>query len=76
MGAATASIANPAQQAAPGMGLGMAHQQSTADDHLEQARQRLDKVSAQSVAPNETGMGAGLAADTEAAGSEALAALL
>ena len=54
----------------------MAHQQSTADDHLEQARQRLDKVSAESVAANETGMGAGLVADTEAAGSEALAALL
>lgn len=54
----------------------MAHQDSTADDHLEQARQSLDKVSAESGAANETGMGAGLAADTEAAGSEALAALL
>lgn len=62
--------------AAQGIDLGMTHQQSTADNHLEQARQRLDKVSAQSVAANETGMGAGLAADTEAAGSEALAALL
>lgn len=71
-----ASIANPAQQAARGIDLGMAHQQLTADNHLEQARQRLDKVSAESVAANETGMGAGMAVDTEAAGSEALAALL
>jgi cell division septum initiation protein DivIVA len=75
-GAAVGSITSPAQQAAQGVDLGMAHQQSTADDHLEQARQRLDKVSAESVAANETGMGAGMAVDTEAAGSEALAALL
>lgn len=71
-GTAVASIANPAE----GIDLGMAHQQSTADNHLEKARQRLDKVSAESVAANETGMGAGMAVDTEAAGSEGLAALL
>ncbi|MCU1264120.1 MAG: conjugative relaxase domain protein [Acidobacteria bacterium] len=75
-GAAVASITNPAQQAAQGVDLGMAHQQSMADDHLEQARQRLDKVSAESVAANETGMGAGMAVDTGAAGSQAFAALL
>jgi hypothetical protein len=54
----------------------MAHQESPTDDHLEDARRTLDKVSAESIATNETGMGAGVAADTEAAGSEALAALL
>jgi hypothetical protein len=54
----------------------MIHQQSTSDDHLEQARHTLDKVSAESVAANQTGMGAGLAAETEAASSETLAALL
>lgn len=75
-GGGIASISNPAQQAAQGIDLGMAHQQSTADNHLEQARQTLDKVSAESVAANEAGMGAGMAVDTEAAGSEALAALL
>ena len=69
-------ISDPAQQAAQGTNLGMVHQQSTSDDHLKQARQTLDKVSAESVAANETGMGAGYAADTEAAGSEVLAALL
>lgn len=68
-------IHNLAQQAA-GNDPAMAHQHSTADDHLEQARQRLDKVSAESVAANESGMGAGLAAETEAASPEALAALL
>jgi len=70
------SIINPAQQAAQGTNLGMAHQQSTTDDHLEQARQMLDKVSvsAESVAANETGMG--VAVDADAAGSEVLAALL
>lgn len=70
------SIINSAQQAAQGTNLGMAHQLATTDDHLEQARQMLDKVSAESIAPNETGLGTGLAADTEAAGSEALVALL
>jgi hypothetical protein len=70
------SIINPAQQAAEGTNLAMAHQRSTTDDHLEQARQMLDKISAESVAANETGMGAGLAAHTEAVGSEALVALL
>jgi conjugative relaxase-like TrwC/TraI family protein len=71
-----AGISSPAQQATRGINLGMAHQQSTADEHLDQARQRLDKVSAESVAANETGMGAGLTVETEAAGPEALAALL
>jgi hypothetical protein len=71
-----AGISNPAHQAAQGIDLAMAHQQSTADNHLEQARQRLDKVSAESVAANETGMGAGMVVDTEVAGSETLAALL
>lgn len=66
-------INNLAQQAA-GNDPAMAH--STADDHLEQIRQRLDKVSSESGAANETGLGAGLVAETEAAGSEALAALL
>jgi hypothetical protein len=70
------SISNPAQQSAQGIDTRTAHQQLTADNYLEQARQRLDKVSAESVAANETGMGAGMAVDTEAAGSEALAALL
>jgi hypothetical protein len=69
-------ISSPAQQATQRIALGMAHQQSPLDDHLEQARQTLDKVSAESVAANETSMGAGLVADTEVAGSEALAALL
>jgi hypothetical protein len=54
----------------------MAHQQSTTDNELEQARQRLDIVLAESVAASETGIGAGVAVDTEAAGSEALAAIL
>jgi hypothetical protein len=67
-------ITNLAQQAAGNPA--MAHQHSTADDHLEHTRKTLDRVSADSVAANETGMGAGLAADTDAAGSEALAALL
>jgi hypothetical protein len=71
-----AGISNPAQQAAQGTDLEMGHQQSTADNHLEQARQRLDKVSAESVAANGTGMGTGMVVDTEMAGSEALAALL
>ncbi|MCU1264931.1 MAG: conjugative relaxase domain protein [Acidobacteria bacterium] len=75
-GGGIAAIINPAQQAAQGIDPGMAHQQSTADNHLEQARQKLDKVSAGSIAANETEMGAGAAADTEAAGSEAVAALL
>lgn len=75
-GAAVAGIANPAQQAAQGTELGMAHQDSPPDDHLEQARQRLDKVSAESVAANGTGMGAGMVVDTEVACSEPLAALL
>lgn len=74
--AGISSITNPARQALQGIDLRMGHQPSTADDHLEQARQRLDKISAESIAGNETGMGAGLAADSEAAGSEALAALL
>jgi hypothetical protein len=69
-----ARISNPVQQAAQGMDTGVVNQQSPADDRLEQVRQRLDQVSAESVAANETGMGAGLAAET--AGSEALAALL
>ncbi|HEY6806099.1 MAG TPA: AAA family ATPase, partial [Pyrinomonadaceae bacterium] len=69
-------ISNRAQQATKGIGLEMAQQQLTKDDHLEQSRQVLDKVSAQSITANETGMGAGLVAETEAAGSEALAALL
>ena len=68
-------INNLAQQSA-GNDRAMAHQHSTADDHLEQARKTLDKVSAESVAANETGMWTGLAADTDAAGSEAWAALL
>jgi hypothetical protein len=68
-------INNLAQQGA-GNDPAIAHQHSTADDHLEQIRQRLDKVSSESVAANETGLGAGLVAETEAAGSEALAALL
>ena len=75
-GSGIATISNPAQQAAQGIDPGMAHQPSTTDNRLEQARQTLDKVSAESVSASETGMGAGLAADTEAAGSEALAALL
>ncbi|MGH9906029.1 MAG: hypothetical protein ACRD8U_10680 [Pyrinomonadaceae bacterium] len=75
-GVGIASITNPAQQAEQGIDLGMPHLQSTRDDQLEQARQKFDKVSAESVAANETGMGAGLAADTEVAGSESLAALL
>ncbi len=54
----------------------MAHQHSTPDDHLEQARQRLDKVSAESEAAEETGIGAGMAVETEAVGTDALAALL
>jgi hypothetical protein len=70
-----ASISNPAQQAAQGIDLRTSHQHSTAD-RLEQDRQTLDKVSSESVAAKETGMGAGLAADTEVEGSEALAALL
>jgi conjugative relaxase-like TrwC/TraI family protein len=70
------NISNAVQHSAQGIDPRMAHQQQAADDHLEQARQRLDKVSSESVAANETGMGAGLAADTEAAGSEALVALL
>lgn len=76
MSGGIAGISNPAQQAAQGNDAAMAHQQLLADDHLEQARQRLDKVSADSVAANEAGMGPGLVADTEAVGSEALAALL
>lgn len=71
-----AGISNPAPQVAQGIDRGVVHQELTADDHLEQARQRLDNASAEFVAANETGMGAGLVADTEAAGSEALAALL
>lgn len=71
-----ASITNPEQQATQGIDPGMTHQQSTVDNHLEQARQRLDKVSAELIPTNETGMGAGMAVDTEAAGSEGLAALL
>ncbi len=71
-----AGIINPAQETATGIDPGVAHQQLTADDHLEQARQRLDKVSAESVAASETGLCAEIAVDTESAGSEALAALL
>jgi hypothetical protein len=67
---------NTLAQQAVGNDPAMAHQHSTADDHLEQSRQWLDKVSSESVAANEAGMGAGLAVDTEAAGSEALTALL
>jgi conjugative relaxase-like TrwC/TraI family protein len=74
--AGDSSITSPARPALQGIDLAMDHQPSTADDHLEQARQRLDKISAESIAGNETGMGAGLAADSEAAASEALAALL
>jgi conjugative relaxase-like TrwC/TraI family protein len=74
--AGVSSITSPARQALQGIDLEMDHQPSTADDHLEQARQTLDKVSAESVSANETGMGAGLAADTETVGSEALVALL
>ena len=44
----------------------MAQQESPTDDHLEDARRTLDKVSAESIATNETGMGAGVAAETEA----------
>jgi hypothetical protein len=36
-GSAVANIANPAQQVAERIDIGMAHQQSTADNHLEQA---------------------------------------
>jgi hypothetical protein len=67
-------ISNRAQQAPKGTDLGMAHQQLTAEDHLEQSRQTLDRVTI--IAANEAGMGAEVAADTEAASSEALAALL
>jgi hypothetical protein len=73
---AIASIDNPSQQTTQGINLGMAHQQSTTDNEPEQARQRLDKVLAESVAASETGIGAGVAVDTEAAGSEVLAAIL
>jgi conjugative relaxase-like TrwC/TraI family protein len=69
------SISKPAQQAAHGIDLRTSPEHSTADP-LDQARQTLDKVSAEAVATKKTGMGAGLAADTEASGSEALAALL
>jgi hypothetical protein len=75
-GGGISSINNPAQHVAQGINLGMAHQASTTDSHLEQVRQVLDRVSAESVAANETGMGAGIEVDTAAAGSEALAALL
>jgi hypothetical protein len=71
-----AGINGLAQQAAEGIDLGMVHQQSTSDDHLEQARQRFDKVSAESGTATETGMGAGMTVETEAVGSDALAALL
>jgi hypothetical protein len=70
------NISNAAQHSAQGIDPAVAHQQQSAEDHLEQARQKLDQVSADSVAANETGMGAGMAADTAATGSEALAALL
>jgi hypothetical protein len=75
-GFSIASINSVTQQAEQRIDLGMAHPEVTAEDHLEQVRQRLDKVSAQSTVANETGIGAGVAVDTEAAGSEALAALL
>jgi conjugative relaxase-like TrwC/TraI family protein len=68
---------NTLEQQAIGNDPAMAHQHSTADDHLEQARKMLDKVSAESVAANETGLGTGVAVDTAAgAGSESLVALL
>ena len=70
------SISNPVQEAARGIDLRMAHQQLTTDNHLEQARQTLGRVSAESVAANEADMGAGMAVDAEAPGSEVLAALL
>jgi hypothetical protein len=74
-GGGVSSISDPAQQAAQAIDLGTAHQAPTTNT-LEQARQTLDKVSAESVAANETGMGAGIVIDTETAGTEALAALL
>ncbi|HEY6803601.1 MAG TPA: hypothetical protein VI306_08485 [Pyrinomonadaceae bacterium] len=70
------SLSNPGQQAARGIDLGMVHQPSTAADRLEQVRQKLDRVSTESIGANEPGMGAGIVADTEAAVPDALAALL
>lgn len=70
------SINNPAQEAVQGTNHGMAHQRSTTNEHLEQARQMLDKVSAASVFANQTGTGTGLAADTKAVGAETMVALL
>lgn len=70
------STGNRVREGERGINLNVAHQQSTTDSHLEQAQQALDRVSAESVAANETGMEIGLAADTEAAGSEALSAFL
>jgi hypothetical protein len=69
-------ISNLTLQANHGIDVEMVHQQSTSDDCLERARQTIDKVAAESVAANEPGMEMGLAADTEAASSEALAGLL
>jgi hypothetical protein len=68
-------ISNPALQSAQESDPAMSHQQLMADDHLDQVRQKLDKVSAESVCANET-VGTSLVTDTEVAGSEALAALL
>jgi len=75
-GGGISRINNPAQHVTQGINLEMAHQASTTDNHLEQARQALDRVSAESVAAHETGRIAGIEVESAAAGSEALAALL
>jgi hypothetical protein len=49
--------------------------QTTADEHLKQMRQTIDKISLQDGAINETGIEAGIA-EAESAASESLAALI
>jgi hypothetical protein len=49
--------------------------QTTKDDHLQQIRQTIDRVSLQTGAINETGIEAGIA-EAESAASESLAALI
>lgn len=69
------SNSNQAPQAKQGIDLRATPQESTADFHLEQVRQTLDKVSARSITTNQT-TEAGLGVESELAGSDALTALL
>lgn len=67
---------NQSQANIQGVGPKTGQLQSRADNYLEQARQTLDEIAAEHTSSTEPGIGASIAADTEAARAESLALML